>query len=71
MMQSHEAGQSPQGERRSKNEEIVEAGQLVLCVEHHQGHETHETECHQTQSFGHHSAFFGSLLAFISMFWRA
>jgi hypothetical protein len=57
MMQPHEVAQSAQGERRPKNQKakVVDAGQLILCVEEHEGNETHETECHQAQSPGYPS----------------
>jgi len=64
MMQSHEAGQSRQGERRSGYEEIVEDGQLVFCMEHHQGQETHEPECQQTQDFSRLSGIFRFAIGF-------
>ena len=64
MMQSHEVAQSRQGERRSKYEEIVKDGQLVFCIEHHQGHETHEPECQQNQGLSHLSGIFRFAIGF-------
>lgn len=37
---------------------------MVFCIEHHQGHETHESECHQAQDFSHLSGIFRFAIGF-------